>query len=224
MVIHRIFTVFVAALLMLSGGAYVHAGPAHVDTSDAYWWWFEHVGTAKIVRTDNGISGNIRVNVADHVPEPRGLTITLWVVIFNNPGECATPNACGDDADFGNADVMPDVVYGGGNVVGASGRAAIGFHRKAGDNTGSISDLFFLPTDNGEGFGLRNPRGAEVHYVIRFHGPKDSAAMPEQIQSYGGGCVDWAPYGYPFPAGPDDLYTGAGQCQDVIFAINPPPQ
>ena len=220
----RLFAVCGATLLMLSAGPYVHAGPAQVDTSDAYWFWFEHVGSAKIVRTDTGISGNIRINVADYVAEPKGLTITLWVVIFNNPGKCLMKNACGDDADFGNADVMPDVVYGGGNVVGASGKATIGFHRKAGDNTGSISDIFFLPTDNGEGFGLRNPRGAEVHYVIRFHGPKDPAAMPEQIQSYAGGCVDWAPYGYPFPTGPDDLYTGPGQCQDVIFAIHSPPE
>ena len=220
----KLFAACSAALLTLSAGPYVHAGPAHVHTSDAYWWWFEHVGAAKIVRTDEGISGNIRVNVADYVPESRGLTITLWVVIFNSPGDCATPNVCGDDADFGNADVMPDVVYGGGTVVGASGNATIGFHRKAGDNTGSISDLFLLPTDNGEGFGLRNPRGAEVHYVIRFHGPKDPAAMPEQIQSYGGGCVFNAPYGHDFPAFAGDLFLEKGDCQDVIFAIHSPPE
>lgn len=220
----KMFVGCCAALLTLSVGSNVQAEPAYVESNDAYWWWFEHVGTGKIVRTDSGISGNIRINVADYVAEPKGLTITLWVVIFNNPEYCAVPNACGDDADFGNADVMPDVVYGGGNVVGRSGNATIGFHRKAGDNTGSISDIFFLPTDNGEGFGLRNPRGAEVHYVIRFHGPKVPAAMPGQIQSYAGGCVFNAPYGYNFPMFPGDLYLAEGDCQDVIFAINSPPQ
>lgn len=145
-------------------------------------------------------------------------------MVFNNPEECATPNMC-FDPDFGNPDVQIDVMYGGGNVVGASGRATVGFHHKAGDNSGSISDLFGLFTDeNGGGFGLRNPLGAEVHYVIRFHGPKNPAAMPDQISGYPGGCVDFAPYGYPFPEnGPHELYTGAGQCQDVIFAVNSPP-
>lgn len=152
------------------------------------------------------------------------MTITLWIVIFNNPAACATPYSCGDP-DFGNPDVMPDVVYGGGRVVGASGRATIGFHYRAGNNTDSISDLFGLPTDEyGEGFGLRYPRTAEVHYVVRFHGPKDPAIMPDQISSYDGGCVFNYPYGHGFPAFPGDLYLAPGDCQDVIFAIHSPPQ
>ena len=225
MVRSKVFSAMFAVLLTLSAAPSVHSNPADINTSEAYWWWFEQVGTAKLVRSDDGISGNVRVNVSDYVFDSRGLTFTLWIVIFNNPGQCEIPNACGDDADFENAGVMPDVVYGGGNIVGDSGNTAIGFHHKAGDNTGSISDLFFLPTDaNGEGFGLRNPRGAEVHYVIRFHGPKDAAAMPEQIQGYPGGCIFQAPYGHDFPAFPGDLYLEHGDCQDVIFAIHSPPQ
>lgn len=199
------------------------AAPADVAANDANWWWGDPAGNARIVRTDKGISGNIKVHLGNDTGSAKGLAVTLWLVIFNNAEECDTPNVCAD-LDFANPDVMVDVVYGGGNIVGASERARIGFHYKAGDNTGSIADLFGLFTDdNGEGFGLRNPRGAEVHYVLRFHGPLNPSAMPEQIQSYGGGCIDFAPYGFPFPTGSDNLYLGLGECQDVIAAINPPP-
>jgi len=204
-------------------GSTAQAAPPDKDANDAYWWWGDPAGTSRIVRTDNGISGNISVHLGNESGSAKGLAITLWIVIFNNPGACAVPNMCGDDADFGNPDVMPDVVHGGGNVVGASEKTTIGFHYETGENKGSIADIFFLPrNDEGEGFGLLNSRGAEVHYVIRFHGPVDPAAMPAQIHSYGGGCIDFAPYGFPFPSGPDELYLGLGQCQDVIFAINPP--
>jgi len=212
------------ALLAVCAGSSALAAPPDKDANEAYWWWGDPVGTSRIVRTDNGISGNIRVHLANDVGSAKGLAVTLWLVFFNNPGACAVANVCGDDADFGNPDVKPDVVYGGGNVVGASENTSIGFHYKKGENTGSISDIFFLPlNDEGEGFGLLNPRGAEVHYVLRFHGPVDPAAMPEQVKTYGGGCVDFAPYGYPSPMGPDELYLDPGQCQDVIFAINSPP-
>lgn len=212
-----------AILLALATSPSTKASGADTSTSDAYWWWFEHVGIAKIVRRDNGISGNIRLNVSDWVTDPAGLTITLWIVIFNNPAACATPYACGDP-DFGNPDVKADVVYGGGTTAGVLGRAMIEFHYRAGSNIGSIANIFFLPTDeNGEGFGLIYPRTAEVHYVARFHGPRNRATMPDQINSYEGGCVFNAPYGWPFPEFPGDLYLGPGDCQDVIFAIHSPP-
>ena len=115
---------------------------------------------------------------------------------------------------------MPDVLYGAGNAVDDSEIASFGFHRKAGDNSGSIADLFGMPTDNGQPFGLKYPRTAEIHCVLRTHGPKDPMYMPSQIQTYGGGCVDFAPYGYLPPANSNDLYLGVGQCQDVQFAIN----
>lgn len=222
--IRKILAIFSSAFLVVCMGSFAQAAPPDKDANDAYWWWGDDAGTSRIVRTDDGISGNIKVHLGNDSGSAKGLTITLWIVIFNNPGACAVPNMCGDDADFGNPDVMPDVVYGGGNVVGASENARVGFHYKAGNNAGSIADLFGLPLDaDGNSFGLIYPRSAEVHYVIRLHGPKNPAAMPEQIQSYGGGCVDFAPYGYPFPTGSDDLYLGPGQCQDVIFAINSPP-
>ena len=212
--------------LLLVGSA--SAAPPDKGVNDALWWWGGDAGTSRIVRTDNGISGNIKVHLGNDSGSAKGLAITLWIVIFNNPAACEERNMCGDDLDFGNPAVMPDVVYGGGNVVGASERATIGFHYKAGNNAGSIADLFGLPLDaDDNSFGLIYPRSAEVHYVIRLHGPKDPAAMPEQIQSYGGGCTTGPlplPFGWPFPENSGDLHLELGDCQDVIFAINPPPE
>lgn len=211
--------------LILCMGHYAQAAPADVDTGDAYWWWGDPAGAARIVRTDKGISGNISVNLANESGSAKGLAITLWLVVFNNPAACEKPYQCGDP-DFANREVMIDVMYGGGNVVGASEKTTIGFHYKAGENTGSVADLFGLIKDqDGNSFGLISPRTAEVHYVIRFHGPVDPAHMPAQIHSYEGGCTEgFPPFGFPFPTGgPDDLYLGPGECQDVIFAINPSP-
>lgn len=209
-------------ILMVSIATVVNAAPADVDENDVYWWWGDPAGSSKIVRTNKGISGNLEASLSNSVGSAEGLAVTLWIIIFNNPGECATPYACGDDADFGNPDVMPDALYGAGNIVDSSEVVSFGFHRKGGDNSGSIADLFGMPTDDGEPFGLRNPRGAEIHYVVRLHGPMIPMEMPGQIKTYGGGCVDNAPYGYGPPANEGQLYLGWGQCQDVQFAINQP--
>lgn len=209
-------------MLMVSLTAVVDAAPADVDENDVYWWWGDPAGSSKIVRTNKGISGNLSASLSNSVGGTDGLAVTLWIVIFNYPGECESPNECGADADFGNPAIMADVVYGAGNIVDSSEVVSFGFHRKAGDNSGSVAVLFGMPTDDGEPFGLRNPRGAEIHYVVRLHGPMIPMEMPDQIKSYPGGCVELAPYGFPPPANEDDLRLGWGECQDVQFAINPP--
>ena len=208
----------IALLVLLTAGS-AAAEPANVDTNDAYWWWGDPAGISRIVRTDEGISGNISVHLGNESGSAAGLTVTMWLVVFNDPGEC--DDFC-NDPDLFDPAVMPDVVYGGGHIVGASEKLTIGFHYKAGSNSGSIADIFGLPTNGGESYGLIDSRAAEVHYVLRFHGPVNTAAMPAQIQSYEGGCVDNAPFGFLPPTGSDDIYLGVGECQDVIFAVHEP--
>jgi hypothetical protein len=58
---------------------------------------------------------------------------------------------------------MADAVYGAGNIVDDSEESSFGFSLKAGDNSGSVADLFGMPTDDGEPWGLIDPRDAEVH-------------------------------------------------------------
>jgi hypothetical protein len=213
-----VVAVVLIAVLAITGIAF--AGGADNDSNDVFWWWGAPAGSSTIVRNDNGISGSFSSSLSNSVASADGQAVTLWVVVFNNPGACINaPDPCIED-DLFNPAVMPDVLYGSGNVVDDSEIASFGFHRKAGDNSGSIATLFGMPTDNGQSFGLKYPRSAEIHYVLRTHGPKDPMYMPSQIQTYGGGCVDFAPFGYLPPANPLDLYLGVGQCQDVQFAIN----
>ena len=65
-------------------------GPAHVSGSDVYWWWGEHSGSSKIVRTNKGISGNWTSSMSNAIAGAEGLAVTLWIIVFNYPGECAT--------------------------------------------------------------------------------------------------------------------------------------
>ena len=227
MKLHKIVATVSSLILLLWMSSSVQATPADVDANDAFWWWGDPAGTSRIVRKEKGVRGNIRVHLANETGSTNGLAITLWLVIFNNPDQCATAPCT--DLDLFNPDVMGDIVNAGGNVVGGAEKATIGFHYKAGANAGSIATLFvavgfpFPLNDEGEGFGLIDPRGAEVHYVIRFHGPKIAAMMPMQIQSYGGGCTEgFVPFGFPSPMSPSELRLGLGECQDVIFAINAP--
>ena len=208
-------------VLVITFASAVHAAPADVSETGVGWWWGEGTGgTAKIVRTNKGISGNFSSSLANSVGSAEGLAVTLWLIIFNNPDECAT-SPC-SESDLGNPAVMPDALYGAGNIVDDSEEASFGFSLKAGDNSGSIADLFGLPTNDGEPWGLIYPRGAEVHYVLRLHGPMIPLEMPAQIKTYGGGCVDYAPYGYMPPADESELKLGWGECQDVQAAINLP--
>jgi hypothetical protein len=72
------------------------------------------------------------------------------------------------------------VVYGGGHVVGGSGRTGFG----GSQSTGPIPQGWL------EGGALTDPRGAEVHLVLNGHGPALSAYLPEMVQTYRAGCTD----------------------------------
>ena len=209
-------------VLVITFASAVHAAPADVSETGVGWWWGEGTGgTAKIVRTNKGISGNFSSSLSNSEGSAEGLAVTLWLIIFNNPGACAT-SPCGE-SDLFNPDVMADAVYGAGNIVDDSEEASFGFSLKAGDNSGSIAALCGLPSNDGEPWGLIYPRGAEVHYVLRLHGPMIPLEMPAQIKTYEGGCVEvFPPFGFPPPADVCDLKLGWGECQDVHAAINLP--
>lgn len=185
----KITLLTITALLLIVGAlttATVFAGPAAHSTSDVVF--FDPQGgegvagdtvagaSSTLVRTDNGIS--ITVHTSDLLPG----TYTNWWVIFNNPSGC-TPVAapsCGLN-DLGNADAEAAVKFATGHVVSKNGKGNFGAHLSVGDDSGEI-------------FGeLTNPMGAEVHYIIRYHGPKQKGLVDDQIGTVGGGCGAVAP-------------------------------
>jgi hypothetical protein len=176
-------------------------GPAVITHNDVLDWddFFDHgietvTGVSKLVRTDSGIG----MQLVTTGLEPGAYTI--WWLMFQNPENCGFgPGLCGDDL----ADYLPaseggtagfGFTFAAGHVV-AEGQhmAAFGGHLKVGT---------VLEEDNLDPIVFKNARKAEIHFVVRYHGPVDPERMPAQI------------------------HTGEFDLEDVIdvqFAVNPAP-
>jgi hypothetical protein len=150
-------------------------------------------GTATLIRDDNKISMTFYAE---------GLTpgnaYTIWWVIWNKPENCATPYAC-EPADFGITQLVEvDALFAAGQVVGNNGVGSFAASLNEGDTTGSINHLFSEPP-----FALADARTAEIHLLLRDHGPAIPGQVDAQISSYLGGC---------------DVYT----CAEPLVAIFSP--
>lgn len=135
------------------------------------------VGKGKLKRSHEGV--NLTVETTNL--EPYG-AYSIWWVIFNNPG------ACGDDGctdgDFGNPEVDASVLNATGRSADADGNATFSAFLPAGQiltnpASGAVRHAF--------GPGLQNARGAEVHIVVRCHGP--TTGNPEQISTLFADCL-----------------------------------
>jgi hypothetical protein len=120
---------------------------------------------------------------------PLGEVVTLWVAIFNNPSSCdQTVPGC-TPADLNNPLVNGSLQYAGGSVVAVNGRADFSGYLAVGDNTGYYL-LPMFPTMPNPAPGLVNPKGAEIHLVMRKHGPAsvDPTILQAQLSGFTGGC------------------------------------
>jgi predicted small secreted protein len=209
----RWMAIVTAALLVAGCNSLQGVGPevdalsersAAADHSESGVYWF-HDGSpvegsrSTLVRNDAGVSMTLQTNQL-----VAGDAVTMWWVVFNDPSACSD-GVCDED------DVLPPgvnpaaqvgVLYAAGNVIGASGRGNFGARLGMGDDEG----LLF-------GHPLTAPRGAEVHLIVRSHGPAVPGMIPEQIHSFGGGCSE-ATGGPPGADGFD--------CYDPQFAVHKP--
>ena len=205
----RIIVLLATMLLTLSmiGPAWGN-GPADRQTSDVYELVMPEpgvivggdvTGTAQLVRTDTGVSYNLRTTGLE-----QGHAISIWWVIFNNPEECAEDCTL---PDLFNPDVAASVQSGGGHAVGASGNSAFAGHLNEGEVTNS-HPLHALPGLANPG--LLDPRGAEIHLVVRTHGELIPGMNHEMFTTFEGGCTADTSFG----AG-----DGPNECADLQFAI-----
>ncbi len=159
----------------------------------------EEVGSSVLNINDNGVSFNLKTTGLTS-----GNAYTLWLVVFNNPDGCNENGCNGDEFEPENAEffaaAMIDVIYGTGHIVGGSGKATFSGHQKAGNNSGSI----FGP----DSYGLIDSKQAEIHLIVRDHGPKIPGNVRRQISEFEG-------------PNPEDCLNGEA-CQDVQFAVHPP--
>ena len=151
----------------------------------------------------------------DNRGEP--VVVTMWWVIFNYPENCSD-NSCGANDLVDAPDLVDDkkiktsVVYGTGQVTDEEGRVML------------VSSLYPTDTDFGGpgpapfsdgllrpfGKGLLNIAGAEIHLVMRSHGPVIDEHVDEQLTSLiDSGC---------------QAKGGPNECRYILGAVHLPGQ
>lgn len=185
----------------------VPAASAGVSTADVVTFADEElvVGSSRLVRNAAGVS--YRLSTTGLEP---GTAATLWIVIFNEPENCAT-SPCGEPDLFDPA-VVTDVMYGAGSLVGGSGKATFAGHRAVRDESRSLWEVLGLPSP-----GLLDAREAEIHLIVRTHGPVIAGMARQMTSTFNGGC--------PRDGLPDDPFIGPegpNVCEDVHFAVHQP--
>jgi hypothetical protein len=116
-------------------------------------------GYSTLVRTSPGVRFSLFTTKLEV-----GHAFTIWWVVFNHPEHCAgattsTFPRC-SMADMANPAVDASALWADGDVVGALGVGWFSGSLAVDDATEAIA-----------GTGLHNPAGADIHFVVRDHGP-----------------------------------------------------
>ena len=211
--------VFILAVIgIVVGGVAIYSNATASVNADAHmdsvpvWDFQDHGGvmimnpqqrgTSKLVRTLDGISMNI-----DTMDLPVGAYSTWWVV-FNNPAGCSD-GICGENDVLpppGNPDASVSVLWGTGGTVGPDRMGHFSANLAVGEVPGQL--LF--------GDGVTNPMGAEVHVIVRYHGPTiwdDANIFHAQITDFGGACTADSSLGFG---------VGTFGCYDAQVAVHQP--
>jgi hypothetical protein len=181
----RILVSTLAVLVVFSAASAANAGAPPLKTTAAVFSLPDFApiagASSTIVRTDGGARFSLSTSGL-----PGGHAITLWLIIFNEPGNCATPNAC----DLGDIDpaspAVVTVTFGAGRVVGPSGQANYAGHIAV----GNLNRPSALPDEMQRLFGpgLTDARGADFLLVVHDHTELEPGRIAEQIHSFGVGC------------------------------------
>lgn len=169
-------------------------------------------GVVVLTRLKNGVA--MRLSTVNLKPKD---AVTVWWVVFNEPAKCSD-NECGEN-DIFNLDADGEFILNddGSTPVNAAGRKAakITALRADGhviDESGAAQFSSRLPIGDASealfGGGLQNPMTAEIHLVLRTHGPAIPGKVDSMIYSLNGGCEA----AWPNPP-----------CANVQFAIFKPP-
>lgn len=120
--------------------------------------------SSTLVRSVSGLAMTIDTSGLDQG------TYTVWWVIFNHPEHCAKVPCTA--ADLSNPKVDAASLLADGDIVSRNGKA----HFASG-----LTRVLAGP-------GLKEPRTAEVHLVIRGHGPVQPSRLHAQLSTLQGGC------------------------------------
>jgi hypothetical protein len=184
-----------------------HLAASTTNTEAVYWFTdgSDAGGLSHLTRTDGMIVAT--VEPANLVP---GHAHTLWVLVFNRPGNCS--DDCGEDDIFtpeGNLNV-PQVLEtglaianGSGNIAKSDGTLEFGARIPHGADLMALGHQVLF----GDGFGptvlTASPHDAEVHFIIQTHGQaRGGPKLLEQLAYVDSNCT-------PF-------------CSDIQFSVHVP--
>ena len=122
-----------------------------------------------MLRGPKTVTANLRATV--DAPN----TATVWAVVFNAPENCAT-TPCGMADLVSNPAARGGQINAGGRALGGS-TATLNVSLREGDASGVRI-----------GHPLEDASAAEVHFIIRLHGPQISGEVDDQIHTLLGGC------------------------------------
>ncbi len=168
---------------------------------------------ASLMRSHSGVAMKLSTSEL-----PPAEAITVWWVVFNEPQNCSDQK-CGENDIFNlGADEKPilnsdgsdpmnmaaidaakiSILRADGHVIDKSGDARYA----AGLVKGDTSEAIIGP-------GLLDPIFAEIHLVLRSHGPAQAGKLDDMLYSINGGCSD------KFPNPP---------CVDLQYVMFMPPK
>ena len=170
----RIALITTIGTLLLAATAFAEHGRYQTsNVMDASGAGKGYVGAAWLMRTPDGVHGRIMTKVST-----AGDPYTLWIVVFNNPAECATSPCSAND--LGNIDVGGSVFNGSGAISASDGGLKAN-GKPAGGGVVNFdfilpahplpTGLFMLFGHDRNGLDTGNGYGAEIHLVIDKHPP-----------------------------------------------------
>ncbi|MGH3716479.1 MAG: hypothetical protein ACRDT4_23910 [Micromonosporaceae bacterium] len=200
-----LFQLTVAVVAALAFAAPAHAAAAERSTSDVRTFASGAAvagASSSLTRTGSGVSVSLRTTGLS-----AGDAVTVWWVVFNHPEACdgmaGSPFRCAE-TDLFNPAVAASVQYAGGRIVGESGNYTVGSYLGEGDRAG-------CPFGADLCAGLIDSHEADVHFVVRSHGPALAEYLPGQIKSFGGACGNV----------PEELGGGGpNTCADLQFSVH----
>ena len=115
-----------------------------------------------------------------------GHVVTAWWVVWNDASKCSSPGCGPNDLPTSGGDIAAgaSMLFADGQVVGEDGTAIYTGFLREGDTSGQA--VF-------DAAGMDDADTAEVHFVLRDHGPVIPEMLEEQLNSFGAGCNNAPP-------------------------------
>lgn len=210
-----IYIIVVLVVVLLVGVAVASANSASHQSAGAYAFADgSHVGEAHLLRNNNGVTTQINVDGA-----PAG-AYTMWWIVWNTPEGCFIAYAC-NEPDLFNPNAGLAIGYAGGTLVNNNGDLSITAHL----NEGETLTRFPYPEFSAIGVQLTETTlvdtdHAEIHLVVRSHGPAIAGLISTATSTFNGACVYDPPINGSEPAYGT---PGPNSCFDPYFSVFPSP-